>query len=455
MQIQDIHKIFFLGIGGIGMSALARYFNGRGIEVAGYDKTPTALTRELEAEGIRITFEDSVDTLMHDADLIVYTPAIPKDHIQKNYYAGQGFLMKKRAEVLGLIANELFNISIAGSHGKTSTSSLVAHILHASGKDVAAFLGGICLNFQSNYVDGNTYAVAEADEFDRSFLQLTPNIALVTSVDTDHLDIYGNFEAIRESFKAFLQQVRTGGEIFIHHLADRDILPEGAVYQTYAYDLEQADFHAFNISVKDGATHFDLNTPEGVIPDLTLNYGGRHNAENAIGASAVALSVGVQENELRATLASFKGVRRRFEIHYKDNEHVYIDDYAHHPREIDAAIATARNLYPGKHLTVIFQPHLFSRTRDLATEFAASLSHADTVGLLPIYPARELPVEGVSSRLIFDQINMEDKHLVEKKDILDFLKSGYNEVIMTVGAGDIDTLTTPIRNWLKEKVKMI
>jgi UDP-N-acetylmuramate--alanine ligase len=450
MKIQDIHSIYFLGIGGIGMSALARYFNARGIRVSGYDKTPTLLTSELERDGIHITFEDSINTLMKDADLVVYTPAIPKNHLQFNYYKDNGFVLKKRAEVLGLIANELFNISIAGSHGKTSTSSLVAHLLHTGNKDVSAFLGGICLNFGSNYIDGNTYAVAEADEFDRSFLQLTPNIALVTSVDTDHLDIYGNFEAIQDSFKAFLSQVREGGKIILHQNVDQKIVPENHKVLTYSYQDTQSDYFAQNIKVIDGATHFELNTPNGIIKNLILNYGGKHNAENAIGASAIALSVGVSEEDLRKGLATFLGVRRRFQTAFKSDKYVLIDDYAHHPREIDAVIQTVRDLYPNKKLTVIFQPHLFSRTKDLAIEFGQSLSAADQVFLLPIYPARELPMEGVTSDLILDAISHNNKKIIDKSSILKSLQeNAENEIIMTVGAGDIDTMTSIIANWLK------
>lgn len=450
MKVQDIHSIYFLGIGGIGMSALARYFNARGIRVSGYDKTPTLLTSELEKDGIHITFIDSIDTLMKDADIVVYTPAIPKNQIQFNYYKDNDFAIKKRAEILGMIANELFNISIAGSHGKTSTSSLVAYLLLAGNKDVSAFLGGICLNFNSNYLDGNTYAVAEADEFDRSFLQLTPNIALVTSVDTDHLDIYGNFEAIQESFKAFLSQVREGGKIILHQNVDQKIVPENQKVLTYSYQDPQSDYFAQNIQVIDGATHFDLNTPDGILKDLVLNYGGKHNAENAIGASAIALSVGVSEEDLRKGLATFLGVRRRFQTIYKSEKYVLIDDYAHHPREIDAVIQTVRDLYPKRNLTVIFQPHLFSRTKDLGSEFGQSLSAADQVILLPIYPARELPIEGVTSDLILDAISHNNKKIIDKELILDLLEAhSEKEIIMTVGAGDIDTRTSIIANWLK------
>ncbi|MCO5232589.1 MAG: UDP-N-acetylmuramate--L-alanine ligase [Chitinophagales bacterium] len=454
MKIKDINKVFFLGIGGIGMSALARYFHSIGKTVSGYDKTPTLLTHELEEEGLFITYLDSIDTLIKDADLVVYTPAIPKNHQQLNYYKEHHFVVKKRAEVLGLIANEHFNVSIAGSHGKTSTSSLIAHILHQADKDVAAFLGGICLNFNSNFISGNTISVTEADEFDRSFLQLTPDIALVTSVDTDHLDIYGNFDAIQESFRQFLAQVRNNGSIFLHESIDRKIANTSHPIYTYSYQNDNSDYYASNIKVIQGATHFDLNAPNTVIKDLILNYGGKHNAENAIGASAVTLKIGITEEELRQGLMTFLGVRRRFQTIYQSERHLLIDDYAHHPREIDAVIQTVRNLYPHLHLTVIFQPHLYSRTRDLADEFGHSLSASDRVVLFPIYPARELPIEGVSSQLIFDAIEIQNKDIVEKDQLLDFLsKLEKTEIIMTIGAGDIDQYLIAISNWLKESEK--
>jgi len=451
MQLSAIHKVFFLGIGGIGMSALARYFRSNGVEVAGYDKTPTLLTEELQAEGIRITFVDSLETLMPDADLVVFTPAIPAGHLQMQWYNEQGHSMKKRAEVLGLIANNMFNVSVAGSHGKTSTSSLIAHILKSAEKDVAAFLGGVCLNFESNFIHGNTFAIAEADEFDRSFLQLKPNIALVTSVDTDHLDIYGNLEAIKDSFRAFLNGVRQGGNIILHQSVDTAILPEGAKYLSYDFQDTAADFHATNIRIEDGAYHFDLVAPEGVYSDLVLHYGGRHNVENAVGACAIALIIGIHEPQLRHALATFKGVRRRFETHVREADIVYIDDYAHHPREIDAALTAVRQLYPGRKVTAVFQPHLFSRTKDLATEFAASLSGADEVILLPIYPARELPQPGVTSDLILKDISLTEKFLLPMGELIGHFNTHQPDVLITLGAGDIDTLVSPIRQWIQKR----
>jgi UDP-N-acetylmuramate--alanine ligase len=452
MRIEDIHKVYFLGIGGIGMSALARYFHHIGKEVAGYDKTPTQLTSELENEGISITFSDSLETLMDKPDLVVLTPAIPKNSTQLHYYQSHGTPIKKRAEVLAMIANALFNISIAGSHGKTSTSSLTAHLLHTAGLDVAAFLGGVSLNFNSNFIPGNTFAVAEADEFDRSFHHLHPNIALVTSVDTDHLDIYGDFRAIKESFKGFLSNVRKGGSIIVHQNTNRDILPDGTVYQTYSIDDTTADYHVSNLRVENNAYHFDLITPEESFTDMILNHGGRHNVENAIGASAIAIALGVQGSAIRKGLQTYRGVRRRFETHISTPKAVYIDDYAHHPREIDAAVSSVKQLYPGRSLTLIFQPHLFSRTKDLATEFAASLSVADRVILLPIYPARELPVQGVSSEMISSQMHPgTEVILTEMKDLISVLNNLSTDIVMTVGAGDVDTMVSPIREWMQNK----
>lgn len=450
MNIADIQKVYFLGIGGIGMSALARYFHTHGVSVAGYDKTPTQLTAELEAEGIQITFEDSAETLMHDADLVVLTPAIPKDHYQWNFYKANDFPIMKRAEVLGLIANSLYNICIAGSHGKTSTSSLISHLLYHSGKDVAAFLGGVCINYNSNFINGSTYAVAEADEFDRSFLRLFPDIALVTSVDTDHLDIYGSFEAIQESFRLFLKQVRENGIIILQYEVDRSILPDNAKLLTYSLENTNADYHAIQLQAAYGANIFDIVTPQGIIKDVHLYYGGRHNVENALGAVAIAQQIGLTDDEIRIALAVFKGVRRRFETHWRTPEKVYIDDYAHHPRELDAVIGAVRQLYPGRKLTVAFQPHLFSRTKDLALEFAASLDNADEVILLDIYPAREKPVEGVTSDLIFNAMKLENKKKASLDQLLSLIDFTNIEVLLTVGAGDIDTKVQAIVQQLKE-----
>ncbi len=451
MDISKIHKVYFLGIGGIGMSALARFFNTHGKIVAGYDKTPTVLTGELQSEGIQITFVDSLDTAMKDADLVVFTPAIPTDHLQFNYYKDNNYNLHKRAQVLGWIANSMYNICIAGSHGKTSTSAITSYILQTAKLDVAAFLGGVCINYQSNYIDGSTYAVAEADEFDRSFMHLHPNVALITSVDTDHLDIYGNFQAIKDSFSAFINNIRDGGTLVLHDSVPRDVVKGELNVLTYALDNDNADFYIKNLRTEDGKNIFDIHHPKGVIKDVCCSYAGRHNVENALGATALALQIGVAEEAIKEALATFRGIRRRFETHLKTEHAVYIDDYAHHPRELDACIASARSLYGDRKITAVFQPHLFSRTQDLALEFGASLSKVDVPIVVEIYPARELPIEGVTSKLIYDAIDNEHKIMTTKAQLLAVLEGLDLDVLLTVGAGDIDTFVDKIKEVINKK----
>ncbi len=454
INLKDIKRIYFLGIGGIGMSALARYFYLHGKSVSGYDKTRTVLTAALEDEGIFITYEDNLDTLDKQADLIIYTPAIPKDHIQYNWFLENNYTLLKRAQVLGLAANEKFNISIAGSHGKTSVSSITAHILKTGNKDVAAFLGGICINFNSNFIDGIDYAVVEADEFDRSFLSLEPNIALITSVDTDHLDVYGNLEAIEDSFRQFCDKIREGGLLIRNSRVNDSIQNTNVRNLQYSIDNTSADYHIKNLEIQSGAYSFDVQHPDGVLAGVKSYYGGRHNIENALGAIAIALQTGVSEVAIKEAVASFKGVKRRFETHVRSNSIVYIDDYAHHPRELDATISSIKELYPGRSLTVIFQPHLFSRTKDLCQEFALSLSNSDSLILLDIYPAREEPIEGVSSKIIFDAVTITDKIMARKEQITELLSSRENlDIVLTVGAGDIDTKVGEIATLLKSRIK--
>jgi len=451
-NLSNIQRIYFLGIGGIGMSALARYFNLHGKVVTGYDKTRTALTDELEKEGIKITFEDSLGTLDKNAELIIYTPAIPKDHQQYNWYLDNNYRLLKRSQILGLAANSMFNISIAGSHGKTSTSSITAHILKESNKSVAAFLGGICINFNSNFIDGNEYAIAEADEFDRSFLQLEPNIALVTSIDTDHLDIYGNLEAIEDSFKQFCEKVRPNGILITHKNVTEKVLNKNVQNYRYSLSDSSADYYTKNLVINNGEYTFDVVHPNGIIEKVKSYYGGKHNIENAVGAIAIALNIGVSEDDIRKSVAAFKGVRRRFETHVRNKKFVYIDDYAHHPRELDATISAAKELYPNKKITVVFQPHLFSRTKDLCDEFAASLSKADDLILLDIYPAREKPIEGVTSQIILNKVTTANKQIASKDDLLTIINNADDlEVLITVGAGDIDTKVVEIKNLLNSK----
>ncbi|HOU46243.1 MAG TPA: UDP-N-acetylmuramate--L-alanine ligase [Chitinophagales bacterium] len=451
-DLSNIQRIYFLGIGGIGMSALARFFNFHGKQVSGYDKTRTALTDELEKEGIVITFEDSLETLNKTAELIIYTPAIPKDHLQFNWYVAQHYTLLKRAQVLGLVANSMFNISIAGSHGKTSTSSITAHILKTANKNVAAFLGGICINFNSNFIDGDEYAIAEADEYDRSFLNLEPNIALITSVDTDHLDIYGNLEAIENSFHQFCNKVRPNGILITNNTVTEKILNKNVANYRYSLSDVSSNYYTQNLKINNGEYTFDIVHPSGVIQNIKSYYGGKHNIENAVGAAAIALNIGVSEENIKNAIATFKGVKRRFETHVRNEKFVYIDDYAHHPRELDATISAARELYPNKKLTVIFQPHLFSRTKDLCDEFAVSLSKADELILLDIYPAREKPMPGVTSKIILDKVSIDNKKNIVKEELLEVLKNTNKlEVILTVGAGDIDTKVHAITQLLISK----
>lgn len=454
IDINNIKRIYFLGIGGIGMSALARYFNQHGAIVSGYDKTPTTLTDTLIQEGMHITFEANLDTLDKQTDLVVYTPAIPKNHVQLNWYLQNNYTVLKRAQVLGMVANSMFNISIAGSHGKTSTSSITAHILKTAQKNVVAFLGGICINYNSNFINGNEITVAEADEFDRSFLNLNPNIALITSVDTDHLDIYGNLEAIELSFQQFCEKIKPNGILITHKDVPQKIINKNVQHFSYSLADTSADYYTQNLSIENGTYTFDVVHPNGIIKNIVSHYGGKHNIENAVGAIAIAINIDVSEDAIKNAVATFKGVKRRFEKHLSNEKFIYIDDYAHHPRELDATINAVKEAYPNKKLTVVFQPHLFSRTKDLCQEFAASLSNADEVILLDIYPARELPIEGVSSKLILDEITIQQKSITSLENVIDVLSSKNDiEILLTVGAGNIDTQTEKIKQLLEQKSK--
>lgn len=440
MDLNNIHSVYFIGIGGIGMSALARHFHQQGCTVSGYDKTETQLTKQLVQEGIVVHYEDSIETLDKTADLVVYTPAIPSNHLQFNYYKNNDYKVLKRAVVLGKIANQKKGLAVAGSHGKTSTSAILNHILQTANYDCAAFLGGISLNYQSNYIDGKEYCIAEADEFDRSFHQLHPDGAIITSVDTDHLDVYGNYEAIKEAFGIFAQQVK---QTLVHHVSvPKEVLQNTT--QTFSYGLsEQADFYAANIFVSDGRYHYDIVYPDGVISGIQLQGGGRHNVENTVGAFALSYSFGVAPEVIKSAIESYKGVQRRFQIHIEKDDFVYIDDYAHHPKELEVTLATAKELYPSKKMTVVFQPHLFSRTNDLKEGLAESLSIADEVMLLDIYPARELPIPGVTSEVIYSLLT-NSKYLMPKNQVITKIFELQTELLLTIGAGDIDTLVKPI-----------
>lgn len=444
------------------MSALARWFKRSGYAVFGYDRTPTALTKALEQEGIAIHFDDAIESIPGEikeaksSSLIIYTPAIPKAHKEFNYLKNEGFDVVKRSVALGIITQNMHTVAVAGTHGKTTTSSMIAHILKYAGKDIAAFLGGISTNYNTNFianevVDENTIAVVEADEFDRSFLTLNPNIAVVTSADADHLDIYGDASALQTSFKDFIKKLKADGNLFISEKIADELVGSGIAQPVHRYGINQGQFFASNITMKDGFFVFDYRDELHNIDGLTLGVPGFHNVENATVAIAVALKLGVQPDQIKGAIASYMGVKRRFEFIIKDRNLVFVDDYAHHPTELTAFIKSIKALYPEKKITVIFQPHLYSRTRDFAAGFSESLSMADEVILLDIYPAREEPIDGVDSEMIFREIKAGNKELVTKDQLVETLKHFDLEVVATVGAGDIDKLVSPVKEYLKRR----
>lgn len=452
MKLEHIHRVYLIGIGGIGMSGLARYFNKRGCVVAGYDRTPTKLTAELEAEGIHITFTDDVseihpEFLVHDpSTLVIFTPAIPKDSAIFNFFSNYDFVLRKRSQVLGIISEGSFTIAVAGTHGKTTTSSIIAHLLKDSGYDCSAFLGGIASNYNSNVLFGdNNVMVVEADEFDRSFLTLHPDIAIVTSMDADHLDIYGDKNHIEESFRLFASQVKRSGKLIYKY--QLPIKKEGI---TYGLNSSSADYTAHNIRIDNGTFIFDFKNGTKEIKNIELGIAGFHNVENATAAVIVGIQLGISDDKIKAAMKSFRGVKRRFEYILKNEEHVFIDDYAHHPEELRACLNSVRQLYPNKKLTTVFQPHLYSRTRDFAEGFSEVLSNCDELILLDIYPARELPIDGVSSGMIFKNVELTDKMMCTKQELVSVLSDKKIEVLLTVGAGDIDTLVEPLRQMLSK-----
>ncbi|MEN9876797.1 MAG: hypothetical protein RLZZ529_1794 [Bacteroidota bacterium] len=449
MNLNQIHNVFFIGIGGIGMSALARYFKTIGKNVSGYDKTPSMLTDELIASGIDIHFEDRIDLIPKDYytenTLVIITPAVPVTHSQWNFFLEREYQVKKRAEVLGIITKDTFCFAVAGTHGKTTTSSILGHILFESGADVTAFVGGIVENYNSNLIGtGKTVTVVEADEFDRSFLHLHPNIACVTSMDADHLDIYGTSEQIEASFIEFANKVEDKSQLFITN----ELPIEGV---TCAVN-EEAVYKAFNVRVGNGSYVFDVQTPTETIKDIAFGLPGRHNLMNALMALAMAKTFGTSSDAIAKALASFKGIRRRFSYQIKTSSMVYIDDYAHHPTEINAVHQAVRELYPGQKVLAIFQPHLFSRTKDFADDFAKSLSQFDEVVLLDIYPARELPMEGVTSQWLMNKMTNEDKKLVSKEDLIPTILASDARIVVTIGAGDLGEMVPSIKKALYETI---
>lgn len=468
--MHQLKQAYFIGIGGIGMSAIARYFNALGIAVSGYDKTPTSLTETLQKEGIKIHFEDNVNLIEKSLFevpksevLVVITPAIPKDHKEYNFLREHDFIIKKRSEVLGMITQNTYTAAVAGTHGKTTTSTILTHILKSSGYDVTAFLGGIAKNYNNNFIAGSEFkednansprvkfkmdvlspTVVEADEYDRSFLTLHPDVAIVTSVDPDHLDIYGDDQQLKESFRLFTSQVKSRGSL-ITKTGLNYRLAQASDVKVYKYALEaHADFFAYDIKIHEGKYWFNVNSCIENISEVCLGLPGLHNVENAVAAIAAAQIMGVLPLDIKKALKNFEGVHRRFDYRINTKDFVYIDDYAHHPEEIKACLNSIKQLYPGKKITGIFQPHLFSRTRDFAKGFSESLSILDEVILMDIYPARELPIPGVSSAMLLNDITCRQKQILNAAEILNYLPQHQPEVLVTIGAGDIDQLVLPI-----------
>src|SRR5450755_4314122 len=454
-DLKNIHKIYFIGIGGIGMSALARYFRLQGKTVSGYDRAETTLTRTLIEEGIPVSYIDDPATIPKDVQLVVYTPAIPESHQGLNYYREHRFELMKRSEVLGLITENSLNVCVAGTHGKTTISTMIAHILRDSGMGSNAFLGGISANYNTNFWSHeNNICVVEADEYDRSFLKLHPDIAVISSMDADHLDIYGTGEAVKEAFIAFSAKIKAGGTL-VQKLGLPIPRPaEGIQQLSYHLHDHSADVYTKNLRIQAGNYVFDVEGKEGILKDVQLNVGGWHNVENALAAITACRKLGLSGEKILPALHNFRGVRRRFEYHVQNERVVYIDDYAHHPRELEVLISSARELFPDKKLVIIFQPHLFSRTKDFADGFASVLDKSDQVILLPVYPARELPIEGISSATIANKMVIVEKQMLNKKELLAWIGSLQPKekmVLITAGAGDIDELIEPITDSLNTK----
>ncbi len=452
-------EVYMIGIGGIGMSAIAKYYQEAGAKVSGYDKTPTALTKELEAAGIPVHYEEMPDLIPRTAELVVYTPAIPEGHAELVFCRNYGFTVLKRSEVLHQITTGSFTVCVAGTHGKTTITSMIAHVLRHSGYGCHAFLGGIAVNYGTNYwSSSNNVYVVEADEYDRSFLKLFPNVAVISAMDPDHLDIYGTAAEMEDAFISFSRNIKENGLLVKQYGLKRGKELNAPQCLTYSLQNESADVYASGIRMQQGTYIFDVVLPGDRLGNLTLNMGGMHNVENTVAAIAVSVSLGIEREKIADAVQSFRGVKRRFETIIQNDRLVFIDDYAHHPEELKALINGAKTLYHNRKCTVVFQPHLYTRTRDLADGFAAALDHADEVVLLPIYPARELPLESVSSEMILGKMKLEKKAVRSAADLLqwiekDFAKTlntEFGEILITAGAGDIDILTEPVRQILKK-----
>ena len=449
MDMNSIKSVYFIGIGGIGMSALARYFKFMGKEVAGYDKVSTQLTQELEAAGIEIHYEDNIDLIRANyrevaSTLVVVTPAVPQDHTEWNYFKSHQFEIKKRSEVLGIITKDTYCFAVAGTHGKTTTTSILGHLLFQAGLDVTAFVGGVVENYQTNLIgSGKTVTVVEADEFDRSFLRLFPNVACITSTEADHLDIFGTAEEMLVAFEDFAHRLPDANKLFVTEAVGLNGIRVG-----FGSDCR---YQAKNIKVVNGWYVFDIATPNETIHDVSFGLPGRHNLSNALMAFAMASDYGVEAQKLVEGLKSFRGVRRRFSYKIRREDLIYIDDYAHHPTEIKAASQAVHEMHGDKKIVAVFQPHLYSRTRDFMDEFAAALSTFDNVILLDIYPARELPIEGITSAKLLEQLTSKEKQLVAKEELITHLKASDAEIILTIGAGDIGEMVQDIKIALEEK----
>ena len=462
MIFDKYHIVYFLGVGGIGMSALARYFKLRGQKVYGYDKVGSELTDQLQEENIQVIFNEQTSAIpkevidQKDITLVVITPAIPKDHPQWNYFRSEGYVIRKRAEVLGAISSEGFTVSVAGTHGKTTTTAMIAHIFNYAGKNMAAFVGGVLSDYNKNFIvngelSGKTIFITEADEFDRSFHLLNPDIAVVTSAEPDHLDIYGDHESLRHSFRKFISRISEKGTLIIKETLEDDFIHNTSI-NVIKYSNNKGDAIADNIRIEQGSFIFDYRYKNFQINDIRLLLSGYHNVENAVAAITVALEADLPTDTIQSAISFFSGVKRRFEYIIKSDQFVFVDDYAHHPTEIAATLKSLRSLFPDKKITAIFQPHLYSRTRDFAEEFANSLSICDQLLLLDIYPAREEPIPGVNSDMILDKVSLKEKFLIKKGEVLNKIDELNIEVLVTIGAGDIDRLVQPIKDKILTKM---
>lgn len=454
-NISAIKSIYFIGIGGIGMSAIARYFHYKGVKVSGYDRAETELTKSLVAEGISVHYHEDVERIPKDANIVVYTPAISTEHKELAFYMANGYRVVKRSDILQIITESSFNICVAGTHGKTTTTSMIAHLLRDSGYGCNAFLGGIAANYDTNFwASVNNVCVIEADEYDHSFLKLSPDVAVITAMDADHLDVYETEENLRQAYKDFAGRIKQGGLLLKKFGLERNMNASRTL--DYSLQNDSADVYAANIQLQQGGYKFDVVMSNNAINGLQLNMGGMHNVENMTAAIAVADSLNIDNEKIKKAVASYKGVKRRFEYIIKEDDLVFVDDYAHHPEELKALINSVKSLFSQKKCTVIFQPHLFTRTRDFAREFAEVLDMAHQVILLPIYPARELPIEGVNADLILSYMKLNSKAVMEKQELLNWIENGFQinrdrefgEVLVTAGAGDIDKLVLPVKEIL-------